>query len=203
VKRIDTIAALETFYGQPTPASLVKVVDRLSPSYRQLIAVSPFCVLSTVGPEGIDGSPRGDQPGFVRVADDRTLMLPDRMGNNRIDSLRNVVRDPRVALLFLIPGSGQTLRVNGRAYLTADADILLSFSIDGKLPRTVMVVEIVEVYFQCARAIMRANLWDPSRHIDPAALPTAGHMLSELTAGEVGGTAYDAAWPDRARKTMW
>ena len=201
---IDSLEALEALYSAaPTAASLVKVSDRITPHYQALIEASPFVALATVGPEGLDCSPRGDQPGFVRIADPRTLILPDRRGNNRIDSLRNVIRDPRVALLFLIPGSGVTFRVNGRARISADPDLLQSFAIDGKAPRTAMVITVEEAYFQCARAILRAGLWAPEAQVDPASLPTAGAMLAAVTAGEVGGEAYDAAWPERARQTMW
>jgi PPOX class probable FMN-dependent enzyme len=136
---IATIGELEAIYGQPNEASTVKVADRITPQYRVLIDKSPFAALATCGPEGLDCSPRGDLPGFVRVHDETTLMMPDRRGNNRVDSLRNIVRDPRIALLFLIPGSGSTLRVNGRARVSADADLLASFKVDGKAPRTVIV----------------------------------------------------------------
>lgn len=201
---ITTLEALEALYQpQPVAASTVKVTDHITPHYAALIEASPFVALATVGPEGLDCSPRGDLPGFVRITDPRTLMLPDRRGNNRIDSLRNVVRDPRVALLFLIPGSGTTFRVNGRAVLSADPALLDSFTVDGKPPRTVMVVTVEEAYFQCARAIVRSGLWKPESHVDPAALPTPGAMLAAVTAGEVGGETYDREWPGRAAKTMW
>lgn len=201
---ITTLEALEALYQpQPAPASTVKVTDHITPHYAALIQASPFVALATVGPEGLDCSPRGDLPGFVRIADPRTLILPDRRGNNRIDSLRNVVRDPRVALLFLIPGSGTTFRVNGRAMLSADPDLLDSFAVDGKPPRTAMVVTVVEAYFQCARAIVRSGLWKPESQVDPKSLPTPGAMLAAVTAGEVGGEAYDREWPGRAAKTMW
>ena len=201
---ITTLEALEALYQpQPVAASTVKVTDHITPHYAALIQASPFVALATVGPEGLDCSPRGDLPGFVRVADPRTLMLPDRRGNNRIDSLRNIVRDPRVALLFLIPGSGTTFRVNGRAVLSADPALLDSFAVDGKPPRTVMVVTVDEAYFQCARAIVRSGLWKPESHVDPSALPTAGAMLAAVTAGEIGGETYDHEWPGRAAKTMW
>lgn len=201
---ITTLEALEALYQpQPAPASTVKVTDHITPHYAALIAASPFVALATAGPEGLDCSPRGDRPGFVRIADPRTLILPDRRGNNRIDSLRNVVRDPRVALLFLIPGSGTTFRVNGRATLSADPDLLGSFAVDGKAPRTVMIVRVVEAYFQCARAIVRSGLWNPEVQVDPRSLPTPGAMLAAVTAGEVGGETYDREWPDRAAKTMW
>src|SRR5437763_13457534 len=149
---IATIEALEAIYGQPNEASTIKVADRVTPPYRALIEKSPFAVLATCGPEGIDCSPRGDLPGFVRIHDEKTLMMPDRRGNNRIDSLRNIVRDPRAALLFLIPGSGSTLRINGRAQVSADPALCASFKMDGKAPRTVVVITVEEVYFQCARA---------------------------------------------------
>ena len=201
---ITTVEALEALYQpQPVPASTVKVTDHITPHYAALIQASPFIALATVGPEGLDCSPRGDLPGFVRIADPRTLMLPDRRGNNRIDSLRNIVRDPRVALLFLIPGSGTTFRVNGRATLSADPALLDSFAVDGKPPRTVTVVTVEEAYFQCARAIVRSGLWKSESHVDPASLPTPGAMLAAVTAGEVGGETYDREWPGRAAKTMW
>ncbi|HJV42682.1 pyridoxamine 5'-phosphate oxidase family protein [Caulobacter sp.] len=201
---ITTLESLEALYQPaPVPASTVKVADHITPHYAALIQASPFLALATVGPEGLDCSPRGDLPGFVRIADPKTLMLPDRRGNNRIDSLRNIVRDPRVALLFLIPGSGTTFRVNGRAVLSADPELLESFAVDGKRPRTVMIVTVEEAYFQCARAIVRSGLWKAESQVQPSALPTPGAMLAAVTAGEVGGEAYDSAWPDRAAKTMW
>ena len=201
---ITTVEALEALYQpQPAPASTVKVTDRITSHYAALIAASPFLALATVGPEGLDCSPRGDRPGFVRIADPKTLILPDRRGNNRIDSLRNVVRDPRVALLFLIPGSGTTFRVNGRAVLSADPELLESFAVDGKAPRTAMVVTVEEAYFQCARAIVRSGLWKRESQVDPKSLPTPGAMLAAVTAGAVGGESYDREWPGRAAKTMW
>jgi PPOX class probable FMN-dependent enzyme len=200
---IATIDQLEAIYGQPNEASTVKVADRITPQYRMLIDKSPFAALATCGPEGLDCSPRGDLPGFVRVYDETTLMLPDRRGNNRVESLRNIVRDPRIALLFLIPGSGGTLRVNGRARVSADADLLASFKVDGKAPRTVIVMTVDEIYFQCARAIVRSDLWNPVRRVDPQSLPTPGQILAEMSENRVGGEDYDRAWPERARQTMW
>ena len=200
---ITTIADLEAIYGEPGEASTVKVADRVTPHYRVLIDKSPFVALATTGPEGLDCSPRGDQPGFVRVHDAKTLMMPDRRGNNRVDSLRNIVRDPRVALLFLIPGAGSTLRVNGRAEVSVDPDLLASFRMDGKAPRTVIVITVDEIYFQCARAIVRAELWNPDRRIDPAGLPTPGQILAEMSGNRVGGEDYDRAWPERARQSLW
>jgi PPOX class probable FMN-dependent enzyme len=200
---IATIDQLEAIYGQPNEASTVKVADRITPQYRVLIDKSPFAALATCGPEGLDCSPRGDLPGFVRVHDETTLMMPDRRGNNRVDSLRNIVRDPRIALLFLIPGSGSTLRVNGRARVSADADLLASFEVDGKAPRTVIVMTVDEIYFQCARAIVRSDLWNPDRRVDLKGLPTPGQILAEMSENRVGGEDYDRAWPERARQTMW
>jgi uncharacterized protein len=139
----------------------------------------------------------------VRVVDDKTLMMPDRRGNNRVDSLRNIVRDPRAALLFMIPGSGTTLRVNGRAHLTTEAEVLASFAMDGKTPRSVIVIRVESIYFQCARAIVRSELWNPARHVDPDALPSAGQILTELSDHRVGGEEYDRAWPARAKKSLW
>ncbi len=201
---VDSLEALEALYTPaPVPASTVKVADHITPHYRALIEASPFLALATVGPEGLDCSPRGDQPGFVRIHDERTLILPDRRGNNRIDSLRNVVRDPRVALMFLIPGSGTTFRVNGRAVVSADPDLLASFAVDGKAPRTCLVVTVVEAYFQCARAIVRSNLWKPEAQVDPRSLPTPGAMLAAMSGETVGGAEYDKAWPERAAASLW
>ena len=201
IQDLDQLAAI--YDAPPSPASTVKEAARITPHYRRLIEASPFVALATVGPEGLDCSPRGDGAGFVQIVDETTLALPDRRGNNRIDSLRNVVRDPRVALLFLIPGSGTTFRVNGRAVISADPDLLASFAVDGQAPRTVLLVSVETAYFQCARAIVRSHLWDPDRHVDPTSLPTPGEILAALSAGEVGGEAYDAAWPKRAAASLW
>jgi PPOX class probable FMN-dependent enzyme len=201
---ITTVAELEVIYGQPAEASLMKVADRVTPTYRRLIAASPFAALATVGPEGVDCSPRGDRAGFVRISEDgRVVMMPDRRGNNRTDSLRNIVPDPRAGLLFLIPGVGHTVRVNGRARLETGPDLCASFAVEEKSPRCVIVIDVEAVYFQCARAIVRSRFWDPSRHVDPASVPTPGEILADQTAGRVGGQAYDAGWAERARRTMW
>ncbi len=201
--RITSVEQLAALYGLVGEASTAKVAHRVTPQYCAMIAASPFAVLATCGPEGLDCSPRGDRPGFLRVQDDRTLMLPDRRGNNRIDSLLNVVRDPRVALLLLIPGSGSTLRVNGRGHLDADPTLLASFAVEGKAPRSVLVIEVGEIYFQCARAIVRSRLWDPDGHVDPKTLPTPGDILAAMSNDRVGGAEYDRAWGERARQTMW
>jgi PPOX class probable FMN-dependent enzyme len=200
---INTVEELAALYGQPSETSLVKEVPALTPEYRALIEASPFVALATSGPEGLDCSPRGDLAGFVRVHDERTLMMPDRRGNNRTDSLRNIVRDPRVALLFLIPGSGTTLRCNGKAHLSTDAALLQSFAVQGQAPRSVIVMAIETVYFQCARAIARSDLWNPAKHVDPKTLPTSGQILARCSDNRVGGEAYDQEWPERAKKSMW
>ncbi|RKQ73523.1 pyridoxamine 5'-phosphate oxidase family protein [Oceanibaculum indicum] len=200
---IATVEELNALYGEASEASLVKEVDRITPDYRRFIEASPFVSLATVGPEGLDCSPRGDKAGFVRIADEKTLMMPDRRGNNRVDSLANIVRDPRVALLFLIPGSGTTLRVNGTAQLSTDSELLESFAVEEKAPRSVIVMKVERVYFQCARAIVRSELWNPERHVDPKSLPTPGRILANLSDETVGGDAYDREWPERARKSMW
>jgi uncharacterized protein len=200
---VTTIAELEALYGQPNEASTAKEIGHITPHYRAYIEASPFASLATSGPEGLDCSPRGDRPGFVRIHDERTLMLPDRRGNNRIDSLRNIVRDPRVALLFLIPGMGNTLRVNGRAHISVDPVLLEIFAVEEKAPRSVMVIDVEAIYFQCARALARSELWNPARHIDPKSLPSAGQILAALTQERVGGPTYDREWPERAAQTMW
>ena len=200
---IETIEQLEALYGEPVPAAILKETDRITPHYAAYIAASPFVALATSGPGGLDCTPRGDLPGFMRIHDDKTLMMPDRRGNNRVDSLRNIIADPRVGLLFLLPGSGNTLRVNGRARLSIDPELLASFAVEGKPPRSVIVITVDAVYVQCARAIIRSDLWNPERHIDPAALPTVGQIVAALTAQKLGGDAYDKAWPERAKTTMW
>ena len=200
---IATVEQLEAIYGQPNEASTVKVSAKITPPYRALIDKSPFAALATCGPEGLDCSPRGDLPGFVRAHDEKTLMVPDRRGNDRIDSLRNIVRDPRIALLFLIPGSGSTVRVNGRAQISVDPDLLASFSVDGKAPRTVIIMTVAEIYLQCARAIVRSDLWNPDKRIDPKTVPMPGQILAAMSDNRVGGEDYDRAWPERARQSLW
>ncbi|HEV2605388.1 MAG TPA: pyridoxamine 5'-phosphate oxidase family protein [Microvirga sp.] len=198
---VTSLDQLEALYGEVNTASRVKETDRLTAEYRAFVEGAPFAALATMGPEGLDCSPRGDEPGFVRVRDERTLMLPDRRGNNRIDSLRNVLSDPQVALLFLIPGVGETLRVNGRARISVAPDLLASFEVQGKQPRSVLVIAVETVFFQCSRAIVRSRLWDPiERKKRP--VPSAGEMLAALSAG-FDGQAYDEALPARVRQTLY
>ena len=200
---ITNLADLEALYGTPGEASLVKETDRIVPAYKAMIDASPFVALATNGPDGLDCTPRGDAGSVVRVTDEKTVMMPDRRGNNRIDSLRNIIHDSHVALLFLIPGSGNTMRIQGRAEISVEPDLLATFAIDGKAPRCVLVVTVDAIYFQCARAIVRADLWNPDKRIDPKTLPTPGQILAEMSQNKVGGAEYDRIWPERAAATMW
>ncbi|MEO1778855.1 MAG: pyridoxamine 5'-phosphate oxidase family protein [Pseudomonadota bacterium] len=197
---IEDIAALEALYGTPGQPSLRKVADHLTPLYRKWIMAARFAVLTTVGPAGTDGSPRGDDGPVVTELDPKTLAMPDWRGNNRLDSLRNIVSDGRVSLMFMVPGSNTVVRVNGTARLTADSVLRARFERRGRQPATVIVIRIAEVYTQCARAVIRAGLWSRD---DAEGLPSAGDILAEVSHGEEGGAAYDAAWPARAAKTMW
>jgi PPOX class probable FMN-dependent enzyme len=199
---ITSVEQLKQIYDVASEASLVKVTRTLTAEYRQMVEASPFVALATVGEEGLDCSPRGDLGGAVRVEDERTLLLPDWRGNNRVDSLINIVRDPRVALMFLIPGSNTAMRVNGRAVISIDPPLLKSFEMDGKHPRSVTVITIGEVYFQCARAVMRAELWNPERFVDPKSLPTPG-MLLKAAKADFDQETYDREWAGRAAATMW
>ncbi len=200
---ITDLAALTALYGEPGITSLAKEADHVHPHYRAIIERAPFAVLATVGADGLDASPRGDPPGFVVVEDAKTLLMPDRRGNNRLDSLRNIVADPRVALLFLLPGVGETLRVNGRATLSTDPALCARFAMDGKAPVCVLRIAVETVFFQCARAIKRAQLWDPARHVAREALPSPGTILAELSRDAVDGAAYDRALQARQAATLY
>jgi PPOX class probable FMN-dependent enzyme len=195
--------ALQALYGASGEASIKKEVDHVHPHYRAFIEAAPFAVLATAGPGGLDASPRGDPARFVGVVDEKKLLLPDRRGNNRIDSLRNVLADPRVALLFLVPGVGETLRVNGSARISVDPALLARFDMDGKLPRSVLVVDVHTVYFQCSRALLRSKLWDPQAQVPRSALPSVGRILSDLTAGTFDGATYDRELPARVAGTLY
>lgn len=201
--RIADLDALLALYGQPSEASIMKEVDHVHPHYRAFIEAAPFAVLATSGPDGLDASPRGDPAGFVTVADDKTLLIPDRRGNNRIDTLRNILADPRVALLFLVPGVGETLRVNGRASISTDPALLARFAMQDKPPRSVLVVHVETVFFQCSRAIVRSALWDPATQIERSRLPSTGRILADISAGTIDGEAYDRALPGRVRETLY
>jgi uncharacterized protein len=201
--RVTTIEALEALYDKPYGPSLVKEIDHVNAQYRKFIEAAPFFALATSGPEGLDCSPRGDAPGFVRVQDEKTLLIPDRRGNNRIDSLRNLIHDPRVALLFLIPGIGETIRIVGRAGISTDPALTETFVVNGKTPRTVIVVAVERVFYQCTKAIIRSKLWDPAQHIDRKTLPSAGTILAEISGGKIGGPDHDRAAPERIKETIY
>ncbi len=200
---IRTIAELEALYDDAVPASLTKEIDHLTDLHRAYVEASPFVLVATSGPGGLDCSPRGDPAGFVRVVGERTLMMPDRRGNNRLDTLRNLVVDPRIALLFLVPGVGITLRVNGTTQISTEPDLRASFVVAGKLPATVMVITVSSVYTQCPKALIRSKLWDPEQFRNPGELPSVGQIMQAITAGEFDGKAYDDAYPARVRDTIY
>ena len=201
--RIGDVETLQKLYGTPSGAAVEKEIDYLHPHYQRLIAASPFFVFATGGPAGMDASPRGDAPGFVVVADEKTLLIPDRRGNNRTDSLRNIIANPQVALLFLIPGVGETLRVNGRAEIHADPALLKRFEVEGKQPRSVIVVRVETVFFQCARAIFRSKLWDPARQIERTSLPSLGTIVSDITHARFDGKEYDKGLYERLKSALY
>ena len=201
MRHLDDLRELEALYGQPGAPALRKVADRLTPLYRKWIMSSKLCVLSTIGPGGTDGSPRGDDGPVVMELDAHRLAIPDWRGNNRLDSLRNIVADVRLSCLFLVPGSNNVVRVNGRGFVTDDADLRARFDKGGRQPATVIVIEIAEIYTQCARALMRAGAW--AGVDESTSLPSVGELLAEMTSGEEGGAPYDDAWGARAAKTMW
>jgi uncharacterized protein len=201
--RITTQEQLDALYGTPTEAAVVKEIDHISGHYKAFIDKAPFVVVATVGPEGLDCSPRGDPPGFVRVRDPKTVLVPDRRGNDRIDSLRNLVRDSRISLLFMIPGIGNTLRINGRAEISADPELCAAFAERGKAPRTVLVVRVDRIYFQCPKALVRSRLWSADAQIARSALPSTGEILEALSQGSIDGTAYDTAYPKRLEETIY
>lgn len=199
---ITDLRALAACYGAVAKPSLTKVTDHIHPAYRPFIAASPFVALATSGPDGLDVSPRGDPAGFVHIEDERTLLLPDRRGNNRIDSLRNILHDNRVALLFLIPGIGETLRVNGTATISVDPALLTRFAMNNQLPKTVLTITVESVFFQCSRAIIRSRLWDPATQITREALPSTGSILNSISQ-DIDAGAYDAALPGRLKETLY
>ncbi|POR45486.1 pyridoxamine 5'-phosphate oxidase family protein [Bosea psychrotolerans] len=203
---LDDLVAL---YPNPiAPASVAKEIDHVDANYAALIAASPFFVLATNGPDGLDCSPRGDMPGFVRLRDAKTLLIPDRRGNNRLDSLKNILFDNRIGMLFLIPGYGETLRVNGTATLSSDPELCAGFAMAGKLPACVIVVAVESVYFQCSRAVVRADLWNLAAQRDKRSLPSAGQILRAITEKNdkvetFDGEAYDKALPERVKATLY
>ena len=200
---LKTVADLEAVYGAPNPRSLLKEIDHLNEDYRAFVEASPFIVLSSVGAGGTDASPKGDAPGFVRILDERTLAIPDRPGNNRIDNLLNIVEDGRVSVLFIVPGVGETLRVNGTARISADPELLASFAVQDKLPRSVIIVHVQTVYFHCSKALVRSKLWERGAQEAKPAVPTAGKILQHISGGAFDGEAYDRELPERLKTTLY
>ena len=200
---ITTMEQLQSLYGEKRPTSVIKEIDHINDGYRKLIEAAPFVAVATSGPEGLDCSPKGDAPGFVRILDDKTLAIPDRPGNNRIDSFRNIMRDPRIALLFLIPGIGETLRVNGRASISIDPDLMQTFAVGGKLPRSVLIIHIQSIYFHCSKAIVRSKLWEEATKIERKSLPSTGTIIAELSNGKLGGEVYDREAPERIKAQLY
>jgi PPOX class probable FMN-dependent enzyme len=200
---VRDLQALEALYGDVGEASALKEISYLHPHYAALIEASPFAVLATAGKHGLDASPRGDAPGFVRIVDDRTLLMADRRGNNRIDSLRNILSNPQVALLFLVPGVGETLRVNGRAEISVDPALLERLTVSDKPPRTVLVIHIESVFFQCSRALIRSELWNADKHLPRSALPSTGKMLAAVTDQRIDAETYDRELPPRLKATLY
>jgi uncharacterized protein len=200
---LTRIEELEAIYGPPLERAVLKEIGYVSEDYAAFIAASPFVAMSTAGPEGLDCSPKGDAAGFVRIIDAHTLAIPDRPGNNRIDSLRNIVRDPRVALLFVIPGVGETLRVNGQASISDDAAVLASFAVNGRAPRTVVLVQVESVYFHCSKALVRSDLWNPDKHVARSSLPSAGDIFEHISDGAFDGKRYDRELPGRVKASLY
>lgn len=200
---IRTVAELEALYGSVETRSLDKEVPYIHQQYAAFIRAAPLVVLATSGPGGLDASPRGDPAGFVEIADETTLMLPDRRGNNRIDSLRNILTDPRVSLLFLIPGISETLRVNGRATISVASSLLERFSVAGKPPRSVLVIGVESVYFQCSRALVRADIWNPEKRVVRTALPSTGTILAALSRERFEADDYDRELPGRVGASLY
>jgi PPOX class probable FMN-dependent enzyme len=200
---VTNAQALEAIYGAVGEASIVKELDHIDANYRTLIEASPFLALATAGSTGLDCSPRGDSTGLVHVVDEKTLILPDRRGNNRIDSLRNLIENPLLAMLFLIPGMGETVRVNGRGRISIDPALLQRYAVNGKEPKTVLVVTVDAVFFQCARSVSRADLWNPTKFVTHSTLPTAGKILADASASRIDGATYDKELPERVRNTLY
>jgi uncharacterized protein len=201
VREIRTVTSeeeLRDIIGGPTELVLAKLADRLNELTRQFIERSPFVCVATARPDGgIDVSPRGDPPGFVRVIDERTVLLPERPGNRIADTLTNLLADPRVALLFLIPGVGDTFRVNGTAVITDDRDLLSTSAVNGKVPRLGIVVSVMEAYTQCAKALIRSDLWNPENHIERRELPASGEILRLISLPNLDVDEHERARAER------
>ena len=200
---VTSVEQLERIYGTPHERALWKEIPFLNEDYQAFVKASPLIVLASVGEGGTDCSPKGDFPGFVTILDERTLAIPDRPGNNRIDNLRNILADNRVSLLFFIPGVGETLRVNGRAEITVDPECLALFAVKGKLPRTVIIVRIDAAYFHCSKALVRSDLWNPEKHVERSSLPSPGSIHKRLSGGAFDQATYDKELPERTKAGLY
>ena len=203
MKFIKSISELEKIYGSPSVASLRKVSDRITPTYRKWIQASSLCTLATVGPNGVDASPRGDNSNVVRELNEKNLLIPDWRGNNRIDSLRNIVCDPRASLMLIVGGANIVIRINGTAKITLDKKLIDTFEKNKNKPRSIILFEIQEIYFQCAKAFSRSEIWKNDSWPELENLPTAGQILEEMTNAEVDGSKYDHSWPKSSEETLW
>ena len=192
---IETIDQLEDLYKAPTGLPLTKEIDHINAPYRQFIEASPFCILATVGAKGVDCTPRGDPAGFVRVVDEKTILLPDRKGNNRIDSMRNIVKNSQVGLIFLVPNAGETIRVAGHAKIIVDPELNASFAMRGQPALSVLSITVDKVYFHCGRAFVRSNLWKPETYPDRKTLPSGGQM-GKVFEKQFNSDEYDKAMID-------
>jgi len=207
MKKINSIVELEATYGGPAVAGAQwKEIDHINDHYRQFIEKSPFLVLATQGHKGLDCSPRGDPAGFVRVLNEHCIQIPDRRGNNRLDSLRNIVINPEVGLIFLIPNIGETIRVSGKAEILIDQDLCETFAINGKPASSVISVKVDKAYFQCQKALVRSKLWDSAQHVERSELPSTGVMVKEFAAMQdidFDADSYDQSYPEHMNKTIY
>ncbi len=206
MKTINSIDELEAVYGEPLERSLWKEIDYINDHYRAFIEKSPFLILATQGEKGIDCSPRGDPAGFVRIVNEKCIQLPDRRGNNRLDSLRNIVLNPSVGLIFLVPNAGEAIRLSGKAEIIVDSQLCESFSVGGKPASSVLSIHVEKVYYQCQKAIARSSLWDATSYFDRSELPTAGQMSKVFAAAqsvEIDAEEYDKNYPEHMKKTIY
>jgi hypothetical protein len=200
---IRDIAQLDALYGAATPRSITKEITHLNAEYRAFIEAAPFMAVATVGPEGLDCSPRGENGSVVRVVDETTVQFADRRGNNRLDTLRNIVSDDRIALLFLVPGIGETMRINGRASISVSPELLETFTVNGKSPKSVVEVKVDRAYFQCSKALVRSGLWDGEKLMGRGEVPSAGQMLEATTADDFDAVEYDKTSELRNLDQLW
>ncbi len=205
--KIDSLEKLEQIYSNPAPQrSLWKEIDHVNELYRQFIEASPFLILATSGEHGVDCSPRGDPPGFVRVVSPRCIQIPDRKGNNRLDSMRNIIENPAVGVIFLIPGAGETLRLAGQAEILVDEALCQSFAINGRPASSVLSIQVEKVYYQCQKALLRSKLWDPSARVEPDKLPSAGQLARHFSADhgvELDAESYDADYAEHLPQRIY